>query len=122
AMAMAFALRGVTLYVWTRQRRLIVITAALYIGAWLTYSSLWSQVPALAGFFRTAALLLPLIIVAGTSFTAKLTERESCYPRELLTLPLTSFQLALPFMVLLIALYVPVWAVTTQLADQSNLL
>jgi hypothetical protein len=118
------ALRGATLYAWSRHRGLILAASVVYLVALLSYDRLWALegkpfVVPLLTFLRAAPFFLPLLILTSTASvaTADLATRDSWYPRHFFALPLTARQLALPFMLCTVGLYALLWTAGVWISD-----
>ena len=113
----AAAFKSFALYIWTRHRPLIVGCVLAYVAIFALYDTLWAldgkpfAAPMLT-FLRAAPFLLPLLLCtsAVSVATADLATGESWYPKHFFRLPLTSNQLALPFMAFSVGIYALLWA------------
>lgn len=120
----AAAFKSVALFVWTRHRFVIVVAVFLYAAALVAYSPLssherWALVSAIGTFLSAAPFVVPLVLFtsAVSVATTDLATRDSWYPRQFFTLPLTARQLALPFGAYLVGLYVLLWIVGVWISD-----
>lgn len=91
-------------FVWTRNRKLLIVCAALYLALFLCSQTLTLEqmrpylTPAFA-FLRLASWLVPLVLFVGTANAATLDfgGRSGQFPRIFFTLPVRPHQMVLPF-------------------------